>query len=586
MAELPEPIVLLPGDPPGTWLRLCGLRRCLVASSPAEVCAVLREAEEEAAAGRIAAGFVTYEAAPAFDVALAAKPHGSLPPAWFAVFEGSETYRADPGTAPSLPWQAMLTRAKHADAVAAIHEAIARGETYQVNYTFPFQAPYSGEALPLFLRLAATQRGGLGAFIETPDFAICSASPELFFTLEGDRISCRPMKGTAARGRWPAEDELNAAELFASEKNRAENLMIVDMVRNDLGRVAATGTVQTRSLFDIERYPNVHQMTSTVTATTPASLVEIFRALFPSASVTGAPKVQTSHLIASLETTPRGVYTGAIGRIGPGRSARFNVAIRTVQIDKRNATATFGTGSGIVWDSEAGSEYDECLAKASVLAAEPWPEFQTLETIRWDNSKGWNFLDEHLARLSASARYFGFAADPAAIRAALDTAVAGSKQSQRVRLTVDAAGTPEVRAEPWPQAALFDDRPPAAPPFVRAAVVADAVHSRDVFLFHKTTHRKVYDAARARCPTAEEILLVNERGELTEGTIGNIVMVFGDDWVTPPLDCGLLPGIFRAHLLRRGALREAVVSPHDMQRADAAYLVNSVRGWRRLAMRG
>lgn len=570
-------VVLRSGD---SWISPQNLIRELRATAHSEVLPALREAEAAANTGKFVAAFITYEASPAFDPALAAKPSAGLPLAWFGIYETSTT-----AAAPALDgnanqaWKPSLEERTYADKIAAIHDAIARGETYQVNFTFPLFAEFSGQAQSLFAQLAASQRGDYAAFIETDDFAICSASPELFFALDGQTITCRPMKGTARRGRWPAEDDARADKLRNSAKDRAENLMIVDMVRNDLGRIAETGTVRTTSLFDVERYPTVFQMTSTVEATTRAPVSEIFRALFPSASITGAPKIQTTKIISELETAPRGVYCGAIGFIAPERRAQFNVAIRTVQIDKRNARARFDTGSGIVWDSSAASEYAECITKTAILDAAPRPEFQLLETLRRDTSSDWKFLDAHLARLAASARYFGFPYDEQRIRTALQTGLG------RIRLLLDPSGKPTVESAPLKMPGHFGDRPTPTIPFMSAAIAHTTVSSQDVFLFHKTTHRTTYERAKASCPGVEEVLLVNERDELTEGTIGNVVLHIGDEFLTPPIDCGLLSGIFRAHLLERGAIREAVLSPHDIHRANAAYLINSVRGWSRLAMR-
>ncbi len=589
-----EPVVVLRSE--SGWIRLSNFQRELRANSAGEVLPVLREVESAALDGKFVAGFVSYESANAFDPALATNPASALSLAWFAIFDAASPFVVPPSGGssgydrlkPALQtWNTSLNERIYAEKIAAIHEAIARGETYQVNFTFPLTAKFDGEAMTFFARLAETQRGNYAAFIETDDFAICSASPELFFELDGETIRCKPMKGTAARGRWSAEDDARVDELHRSEKNRAENLMIVDMVRNDLGRIAETGTVRTASLFDIERYPTILQMTSTVEAKTNASVVEIFRALFPSASITGAPKVQTSKIIAALEPEPRGVYCGAIGLIGPSRRARFSVAIRTVQIDKRTSIATFGTGSGIVWDSDAKSEYAECLAKTAILHAEPRPDFQLLETLRFDFSNDWKFLDGHLARLAASARYFGFHFDEIATRTLLEETAkgAGGTKGLRVRLLVNERGEASVETTPTALPGFFQDRPTPAIPFIRAAISNVPVDSNDVFLFHKTTHRVAYERAKAACPGVEEVLLVNERGELTEGTIGNIVLQIGDELLTPPPDCGLLPGIFRAHLIARGAIREAVLSPHDLMRANAGYLINSVRGWSRLAMR-
>ena len=586
-----DPVVVIPDAT--CWRRLAGFSRVVIAKEIGDVLPVLREAEAAALAGKIAAGFVSYEAAPAFDSAIATKGSGALPLAWFAIFSSfgvpplGGSFGEDRLKPGHPTWNASLDETAYTQKVAMIRDAIARGETYQVNFTFPLSADFRGDAWQLFLELQNAQRGAHAMFIETDDFAICSASPELFFELDDDVIRCRPMKGTSSRGRWCAEDDAKAETLRNSEKNRAENLMIVDMVRNDLGRIAETGSVKSVSLFDVERYPNVWQMTSTIEAKTNASVVEIFGALFPSASITGAPKIQTSKIISEIEPAARGVYTGAIGMIGPGRHAKFNVAIRTAEIDKRKNEARFGIGSGVVWDSEPHDEFAECLAKAAVLRPTT-PNFQLLETLRFEISNGWKFLDEHIARLAASARHFGFQFDDAAMRAALESAAKNAeiaKRDMRVRVLVDESGAAIAEAAPLRLPGYFEDRPVPTIQFMSAAISKADVNSGDVFLFHKTTNRAVYDRARASHPTVDEVLLVNERGELTEGTIGNIVLNIDGEFLTPPLDCGLLAGVFRQHLLARGAIREAVKTPYDLHRANAAYLINSVRGWSRLAMR-
>ena len=288
----------------------------------------------------------------------------------------------------------------------------------------------------LFLRLVAAQDPPYGAFLDTGEWAICSASPELFFRLDGTRIQCRPMKGTAARGRTQAEDLAQAQALQASEKERAENVMIVDMVRHDLGRVAQAGSVKVARLFEVERYPTIWQMTSTVEAQTEAGLGEIFQALFPAASVTGAPKVRTMQIIADLEPLPRRLYTGAIGFFAPGRRAQFSVAIRTLLVNRKTGCAEYGVGSGITWDSNPEAEWQECRAKARILAPQS-PAFSLLETMRWTLDEGYYLLEQHLARLQESALYFGFHLDLAALRLQLERLSSGlGKKPRRIRLLV------------------------------------------------------------------------------------------------------------------------------------------------------
>jgi para-aminobenzoate synthetase/4-amino-4-deoxychorismate lyase len=389
----------------------------------------------------------------------------------------------------------------------------------------------------------------------------------LFFRLDGQRVVARPMKGTRPRGRWLDEDEAIRADLVASEKDRAENVMIVDLLRNDLGRIARGGTVRAPRLFDVERYETVWQMTSTVEAETEASLPALFAGLFPCGSVTGAPKIKTMEIIRDLETGPRGVYCGAVGWYGPGRRGAFNVPIRTVAIDQRAGRATYRVGSGVTWDSAPSAEYDECIDKAAVLRAER-PAFQLLETLLYEG--GAYFLkDRHLERLTASARYFGFAVDTGRVEDALSRAAAEfGPGPTRVRLLVGRDGAVTIEAAP------------AGAPRVFRLGLADApIDSRDVFLQHKTTHRAVYERARVGRADCDDVVLFNERGEVTEATIGNVAVCLGGLWVTPPRACGLLPGTYRDFLVARGELVERVVPVEELRAAVGVALLNSVRKW-------
>ncbi|MDO8795533.1 MAG: chorismate-binding protein, partial [Vicinamibacterales bacterium] len=391
---------------------------------------------------------------------------------------------------------------------------------------------------------------------------------------EGDHIVTRPMKGTAPRGRWPAEDAARATGLIHSPKDRAENVMIVDLMRNDLGRLARPGTVAVTSLFDAERYPAQWQMTSTVEARLRdgVGLVEIFRALFPSGSVTGAPKVRSMGILREVESSPRGAYCGAIGLIEPGGRAQFSVTIRTVTVDRTTATAEFGVGSGIVWDSEAGSEYDECRVKAAILTASP-PSFELLESLRWKPDTGCRLLVRHVARMAASAAYFGRPWDEAAARAALERATAGltgpAAKPAKVRLLLNEAGA--FRCEVQPLGLI--------PTPFRVALAAAPVSSQDIFLFHKTTRRDVYAAAEASHPGVDAVILWNEHGEVTEATRFNVVAEIDGERVTPPLDCGLLAGVMRAELLDSRAITERRITIDELRAAPRLWVVNAVRGW-------
>ncbi len=567
------------------FLRFSRPLRVITAEGPEGVLPALREVEREVEEkGRTAAGFISYEAAIAFDRAFRVRRAGAdFPLLWFGVYGAAEPFdlpAPDPGFTPPSAWTPSVSRAEYDAAIARIRADIAAGETYQVNYTMRLAAPFAGSDLELFKHLVRAQNCLYAAYADTGRFAVCSASPELFFERDlAGLVTTRPMKGTAPRGRTTEEDGRLAAWLKASEKNRAENVMIVDMLRNDLGRLAETGSVAVPELFCVERYPTVLQMVTGVTARVRAPLSELMAALFPCASITGAPKVNTMRIIAELETTPRGVYTGAMGWFAPGGRARFSVAIRTVTVDRAEKTAEYGVGGGIVWDSEAANEYEECRIKAAVLTR-PRPDFRLLETLLWEPGPGWFLLEEHLSRILDSAAYFGFRADRKAIVEALEAAAAGfSGGGRRVRLLVTEKGGIEISDAPAPA--------PSEEP-TRLAFSPVHVDSSDPFLYHKTTLREVYEkallAARSISPEAQDAILENERGEVTETTIANLVAEKDGLLFTPPVSCGLLPGSMRARLLAEGKVSERVLSRDFLASADALYIINSVRRMRRAVL--
>ena len=561
-------------------LRFASPARIVAAMRPDEVVPALRVIETAVTQHRHhAAGFIGYEAAAAHGLTVHA-PVPDLPLLWFGLYEKVEVIEdwatgiANPPPFVSYsvgPWQPTLGRATYETVVSRVKDYLARGHSYQVNFTFPLRASFDGEPWAFFVDLAAARQGEYAAFIDTGRFAICSASPELFFRLDGERLFAKPMKGTAARGRTLAEDNVRIVDLRQSEKNRAENLMIVDMLRNDMGRVAQVGSVTVPRLFEVERYPTLLQMTSTVTARTRASVVEILASLFPCASVTGAPKVRAMQIIQELEPQPRGVYTGAIGFIGPERRARFNVAIRTVLVDRARRQATYGVGSGLVWDSDASDEYEECLIKARVLTGRQ-SSFQLLESLLWEPGSGYFLLEAHLARLADTAAYFNIPLDRATIDARLTELAPTSGEESKIRLRVNLDGTFAVEAAPPTQEAL--------PQPARVGLARAPVDSSMIWLYHKTTRREIYDAARASRPDCDEVILWNERGELTEASMANVVLDLDGAWVTPPVTSGLLAGTFRRWLLATGQIRERILTPADLHAAQRIALINSVRKWR------
>ena len=560
----------------GRWLCFRDPHHLIVAEQPADVPAALIEVERLVEnRGWHAAGFLSYEAATAFDQALPFRPVSGFPYLWFGLYSQpvSSPLPKPDSSRPILDWQPTVDRGSYHAAVDRIRDYIAEGRTYQVNYTMRLQAGFDSSPWEFFLHLAQTQNRYAG-YVDTGRFAVCSASPELFFELDGETITSRPMKGTANRGRTTGEDQAQADWLRNSEKNRAENVMIVDMVRNDLGRIAKPGSVRVPELFRVERYPTLWQMTSTVTAQTSASLVRIFEALFPCASITGAPKVSTIKIIHELEPDPRRIYTGAIGYLSPGRKASFNVAIRTALIDRQMKMAEYGIGGGIVWDSTSTDEYAEALLKARVLT-EPLPQFSLLETMLWSPEDQYFLLDRHIGRLVDSAGYFGFPVSESQVRQQLFELSASFQGPQRVRLLSDRDGKLDISAVPL----SVDEKP------VYVRLANHPVDSADVYYFHKTTHRQGYDNVRSRFLGCDDVLLYNERSELTEFTIGNLVVELDQRLVTPPIECGLLAGTFRAQLLETGKITEQVIPLHRLKECKSIYRINSVRKWETVIIR-
>ncbi|HLA35087.1 MAG TPA: aminodeoxychorismate synthase component I [Rhodocyclaceae bacterium] len=475
--------------------------------------------------------------------------------------------------------RATVDQAEFHRAIERIRRYIAAGDCYQVNYTFALTCRVYGAPLALYAQLRRMQPVRYGAFVNTPERTILSLSPELFIERQGSRIVAKPMKGTARRGASPHDDEAQRHWLANSEKNRAENLMIVDLIRNDLGRLAEIGSVRVEKLFDIEAYPTVHQMTSTVAASIPhADLAAILRAMFPNGSVSGAPKLRAMQIIRELESQPRGLYTGALGYIDPTGDFLFNVPIRTL-VCERNGAGRMGIGSGVVADSAPESEYAECHLKSRFLLDLP-VDFELIESLRLEPLHGFPLLDRHLERLSGSARYFGFACPLEQVRDAL---IAHAKQLKplvpaKTRLTLNKSG--EFRIASTPIAPT-----PTETPIVRLATIP--VDADDIFLAHKTTRRHRFDQALQDHPDCFDILFCNRRGELTEGARSNLFVEIDGAWHTPPLHCGLLPGVMRRQLLHdpRYAIGERVLSPEDLRRADAIYLSNAVRGLTQVTLR-
>jgi para-aminobenzoate synthetase/4-amino-4-deoxychorismate lyase len=569
----------------GVWLHFTQPQRVIQVDALGDILPALREIEDLIKANDWhAAGFLSYEAAPAFDKAHQTRSNPDFPLLWFGLYPAPRIVTLpEPDSAkPVLTWSPTVDRDTYNSAIAQIKDHIAEGRTYQVNYTMRLRTDFRADPWNFFLHLARTQNNH-AAYIETGRYVIGSASPELFFQLDGETITGRPMKGTVKRGRTTLEDQEQAQWLHESEKNRAENVMIVDMIRNDLGRIARVGSVHVPELFTVEKYRTLWQMTSTVQAKTSAC-----------ASITGAPKVSTMRIISELETTPRKIYTGSIGYIAPNRKAKFNVAIRTALIDRTTQTAEYGVGGGIVWDSTSADEYAEALLKARVLTDET-PQFSLLETMLWTPEEGFFLREKHIARLLDSASYFDFSISrrgeflsPSHPKEIIETYLNEISSQfispQRVRLLLNKHGEFSHEAKSFQPS---EDHPP-----LKVSLAKEPIQSGNVFLYHKTTHREVYESALrssgSETPKEQveygDVLLYNEHNELTEFTIGNLVVEMDGKLFTPPTSCGLLPGTFRAHLLETGQVEQKVIRVNELNDCTAILLINSVRKWQMVGL--
>jgi len=576
-----QPAVLLEsfaGGEHARSFRFSDCERVIQATDPDQVIAALADVEAAVAAGKHAAGFVAYEAASGLNPELPVAEQGELPLVWFGIFadrqeNNSSSIPAETEECQLSAPELSIDESEYLDSIDSIHEAIARGETYQVNFTTRQRFRISGEPFALYRRICRNQQAPFCGWLDIGSHRILSASPELFFALNDNLLTMKPMKGTAPRRPRADDDRIQRELLAASGKDRAENMMIVDLVRNDLSRIAETGSVQVPELFHVTTYPTVHQMTSTVTARLlpETSLTDIFRALFPCGSVTGAPKRRTMEIISKLEHEPRGVYCGAIGYVSPGREAVFSVAIRTVVVNPATGDAQIGIGSGITWDSKGDDELRECLSKSTFLGRDS-EEFSLIESIRFDR-QGYLLLERHLERLAASAEYFGFTLDRDELRSRLETLAQGLKGLHKVRILLAADGGITLESQPLEKA-----KAGTAP--AQIAIAAERINSADPFQYHKTTRRALYDRQLKAHPDCYDVLFLNERDELSEGCFNTIVISLKGELLTPALDCGLLPGVLRKELLEVGAVREAVLTLEDLRAADTIWMVNSVRGWR------
>jgi para-aminobenzoate synthetase/4-amino-4-deoxychorismate lyase len=551
---------------------------------PADVGPALGLIEQGIAQGLHAAGFFAYELGYAVEPKLARLTPARLdtPLLWFGLFDPPQRLGADVldaafaalGPPPPLRLRKMESREAHMARVERALELIAAGDVYQVNLTFPIRFRYDSDPLRLYGALRARQPVAYGGVIVLGDLSVLSVSPELWVETTGDQATTKPMKGTHGRGADRDDDEAARERLAADPKQRAENLMIVDLLRNDLARISLPGTVHAPALFTVETYPSFHTLTSTVVGQLRpgVSLQERIAGLFPCGSIVGAPKIRAAEVIRALEAEPRGVYTGAMGAIAPGGDMRFNVAIRTAVV-KSDAEGRYGVGGGIVADSDPGGEYDEALLKARVLT-DLAHDFGLIETFRWSPAHGYVRLPMHLDRLARSARNLGFAFDRFAAEEALRRRGAGwtaVTADQRVRLLLEPDGRLEITNQP-----LL-----SSPGDLRVGVATHRLDPGDPFQRHKTTRRDVYEHAfqAARAADLDEAIFLNRRGEVAEATRNSVFVEIGGVLHTPPLCAGVLPGILRQHLLETGKALEASISA-DRLNTHRIWLGNSLYGLR------
>ena len=566
--------------PDGASLLFTQPREVLVAHDAAEVRIALRRLAEARTRNLWAAGYLAYEAGFLFEERLEAflPARTQRPLLWFGLYDAPR--RLDRAALTALLAHAgpgrVLDLLPHWDFAAyrqafdRIKNLIHAGDTYQVNLTMKAGFRLEGDPLGLYRGLADSQKTAYGAYIHAGDHYVLSRSPELFVSGKGRLLQARPMKGTLKRGRSRAEDEAGRIALAHDEKNRAENLMIVDLLRNDLGRIAETGSVEVTDLFTVETFSSLHTMTSGIRALRrpDVDITGIVENLFPCGSITGAPKVRAMEIIHELEAGPRGLYTGSIGYIAPTGDFSFNVAIRTAIIDE-NGHGEIGIGGGIVADSTAEAEYDEALLKLKFLS-DPAPPVTLIETFRWSPEEGFALFDRHLDRLTDSAAYFALPVTRQAAADYLNAQSTGWTEPMRVRLTLSDSGL-DLTAVPLPP----------SPEIFRFAVASERLDSGSLWLVHKTTNRAFYDTARQRAHDEyglDEVVFLNERAELTEGSFTSLFIEREGMLLTPDLASGLLPGTLRAELIAHGRAETRVLTLADLDQADAIFLGNSVRG--------
>ncbi len=533
----------------------------------------LVEVDKFVKSGFYVAGFLSYEAGGAFfkfEENTNKKPN-NLPLLWFGIFRKPKIIEIPKPTQNYRIYNLKpnITFQEYSESIDKIKYYIREGYTYQVNFTFKVKFSFEGDPFEMFLNLRKLQPSKNSRFVKYNDVFILSHSPELFFKTKNNQIETKPMKGTISRGRTYEEDKKRIKELFFSEKDRAENVMIVDLMRNDLGIISEFGSVKVKDLFKIEKYPTVFQMVSTIKSTLKRNMEfsEIIKETFPGGSITGAPKKKTIEIISKLEKEPREIYTGSIGFITPKGYSEFNIAIRSPVI--LGNKGEMGIGSGITWDSETEKEYNESLLKSNFLISKPKDEFKLIETMLLRNGKIY-LLKYHLERLIKSAKYFDFKL-PKNLKTQLQKLENDNKIGKfKVRLLLGKDGKIEIEKTSLEK----------TPRIGYISIAKEKVRSDDIFLYHKTTKRELYNKylELAKSNGLVDFIFTNEKGEITEGCIHNIILKIGDELITPFRYSGLLRGIMLKYLKIKYKIKEKVIYLEELKKADKIYLCNSVTG--------
>jgi len=533
-----------------------------------EVANLLAQVESYQEQGYYVVGYVSYEAAPAFEEKLAVHTAPLLGEylLYFTVHDSVETspipLTYEEVDLPSN-WQEVTSAEDYEKAIAQIHHHLRQGDTYQVNYTVQLKQDLSANPFSIYNRMVVEQEAGYNAYVEHDEMAVISMSPELFFEQNDRELTTRPMKGTTQRGVTDDEDLKEAAWLEQDPKNRSENMMIVDLLRNDMNRISEVGSEHVERLCQVEQYSTVWQMTSTIKSQLreDVDLVVIFRSLFPCGSITGAPKIATMEIIKDLEPQPRGVYCGTIGILLPNGRRIFNVAIRTIQLHQ--GKAIYGVGGGITWDSTWESEYREVHQKAAVLYRKQ-ARFQLISTGKI-SQKQLLFEDQHLERLTKASRYFAYPFDPEDLRQRIEEEcqACDSHQDYRLRITLNKSGELELSRQVLT---------PLCPGFCQAKLCLQETDLNQAFTYFKTTYRPHLSIGE------QEKIYHNKSEELLETSIGNLVLKIAGKFYTPPIRLGILPGIYRQHLLETGQVEEKVLTLADLNQAETIYGCNAVRG--------